>query len=424
MRSSVHKGVVLQRSESVFHLCHERGASFGGEGFRTLGRLRRRAGVLQESRSKLVRLEVSLRQVFERFAELQRHVHHHLVLALIVQGTRSQGTDMVFQLSSGQEGGCRASENEARVVERSQRRPRAQRGALALHRSRHHRRLGVSRREHDRRALTVVRHRPHPNRHHEPVPNLLDSAEVARRRCRRLVVDGRERRRLVQVHPTAVERHVPVRPDPAEEEANPAEGSDPVLVSHAKSVHRRERRRLLALALAVRRPQTQREIDAPAEELAGVRPRLAPERPRIDRERLFRVEAEALDIVALHVRPEAVGLLRVDGVKLVNLDKGEAAHIGLPARRVHAPRAQLRLHLRGVPSAQQALHVPNEVLGGAPRRQRNHATRVALHPLQKTQRHQLAQLRKCIHFQHRDLFRWCVAKLPTAALLQGERLDL
>ncbi len=166
----------------------------------------------------------------------------------------------------------------------------------------------------------------------------------------------------------------------------------------------------------MRLPYAERKIDDPIREhaLHGL-PARDPERRGIDQQRLLGRKAKILEIVFPDVVIEAVVLLRVHGVELINLHKVEALHIGAPGA-VDTVLRQKRLDFLYLPCGENAGDPFNKVLRGFSRRQGNDSARVFQHPFNESQRSQFSQKRKVVYFDDSYLFRWRVPILPVASL--------
>ena len=220
-----------------------------------------------------------------------------------------------------------------------------------------------------------------------------------------------------------VEPNVTVRANAPEEESNPSQFLDLILIVHAPLIQTLQRVFLCLFQGGPRLAIAQSQIHL----LVGphVIQILASSHAnaiRVNEQGLLGVQAESLDIEAFHIEGEAVGLFGTDGVKLVYLDEIETSHIRL-ARRVQAPGPQFFLNVLLIPGRQVPLDPFDKILRGLACGQRHHALWIGLDPLQESQGCQLAQYGEMLHHQRGDLFRGGV-KNAISGGLECDLLDL
>ncbi|GBD94619.1 hypothetical protein BMS3Abin05_02230 [bacterium BMS3Abin05] len=206
-----------------------------------------------------------------------------------------------------------------------------------------------------------------------------------------------------------------VRPDTPQEKPNASECTNFLLIIRTKLIHRFDDALLQAFLCVAGLPGSQANIHhivgkyifrANSLRNADLR--------RIDQEGLFGIHPKPLNVKFIDVIIIAVVLVRVNGVKLIDLHKNQTLHIGENGR-VHTILCQIFLHLGKIPVFEIMNHPFDKMLRRLSGGQGNHTAGVVLYPLQKPQGRQFAQHREIAHFYDGYFFSGSVRQLPARA---------
>ena len=225
----------------------------------------------------------------------------------------------------------------------------------------------------------------------------LYASEVTGSRCLGLVVGVGETGGGVGVAAPDIECDVPVGADASEEESDASQVSDFLVVLRAPVVNHEDGAlaQLLGgrLGLTVAQAQVDDSVRKYVPEVHAVSQRYL---VAVDEQTFGRVQTEVLDVIFLYVVVEAVVLLRVDGVELVNLDEMQSAQVGFARYGKSAFGARCGSFLR-VPFGQYLLDPRYKIFRSLAGWQADDSVRMLRRPFQEAESGQLAEFGEILY---------------------------